>query len=188
MIIEADYEVNFYINKFTQKSSDNDTSLATLRNRRYKYMLENQESEYFGEEAMKHRDPLLHYNLIGKYEKPGTKRDYLRNRSIPLYEKLIEAEIDRDNKIKRREQIQTNHDEESDSDREADALDDELYASKDTEEIMNQNRKDFFMIMKQRFVDGEDQKHFNYNDIDSDENYQLSEEEQDREDRFFDEI
>lgn len=148
-------------------------------------MLDHIDDSYFSEDAMKQRDPLLHYNLIGKYEKPGVRKAYLQNREIPLYEKLIKAEIDHEDELKRKEQSRIDFEllENEDS------LEDSLNASKDTPEMIEENNKEFFKIMKARFINGEDAEFFNYDDIETNIQYDLSKEmEQDEEDIFFEEL
>ena len=62
------YEVKYYID-LIKKEKSNGYSATRVKNRRYEAMKEMlKEGEYFSDDMMKHRDPYLHYQMVGQYQ------------------------------------------------------------------------------------------------------------------------
>lgn len=157
----------------------------TKRNRRYKYLKENKDTnDYFDISMMKNRDPQLYYDLIGKYETLQEKKDFLMNRDIPLSEKLVQAEFDRENRDKMKQDKKLKEDDESN----IDIIIENDKSKKELEEQKKKDFEEFISIMNQRFVDGEDDEYFDYSIIDSNKSLDIDEElERDLEERYFEE-
>ena len=65
--LKGDYTIDFYIKEIRQQL-DNKKNQTKIRNRRYEAMKQlTDEGEYFGEEEMKQRDPLLYEQMVGQY-------------------------------------------------------------------------------------------------------------------------
>lgn len=72
-VLQDDYEVNWHLK--TLKSSINPSAedqrsrTATIHNRRLAYMNRLvQDGQYFSEDAMRMRSPLLHFEHVGQYQ------------------------------------------------------------------------------------------------------------------------
>lgn len=135
---------------------------------------------------MRNRDPQLYQDLIGKYETLSERREYLKNRDIPLSEKLVQAEFDREH----RDQMKKDKKLKEKDDNEFIVIEDQKIMDK--KEFYKQRKKDyeeFISIMNQRFVDGEDDSFFDYSIVDYNEQLDIGDEEIDRdiEERYFEE-
>jgi len=72
-IYQKDYEVQFYLGKFKNQTNEKQ-KMTTIKNRRYMYLQKLiSEGEYFSEDEMKNRDPILYDYYIGQYLTPEEK-------------------------------------------------------------------------------------------------------------------
>lgn len=181
---KQDYGVSFYIEEIKQRCLD--TKQNVVKNRRYQALQELvEQGEYFSEEEMKWRDPLLFDQMIGQYigesekeekEEAEIDRTDLRFSTILLKHMDLQASKQYYDALKEREEEQL---EESDDDSsEEEELDDSLQQKE--EEVLdfdkameierNQMRGEFIRIMQERFLAGDD-KNFDYSKVDSNTDY-----------------
>ncbi|VVC34132.1 Protein of unknown function DUF2052, coiled-coil [Cinara cedri] len=138
------YEIHFHLHRLSRLLN---SKKVICKNRRYQAMLELLKGDYFTDNEMRNREPLLWEQLVGQYlseeEKFNCENQYITKNS--LTEVLFE-QIDRDNRddLKRKQQI--NETLESDEDEDND-YDDDIY---DT----NNKSKNTFMTMEVNKLSG----------------------------------
>lgn len=188
----GDYEIDFHLKEILRINSLS-YKRNKVKNRRYKALLQMMSigDEYFTEEAMKARDPLLYEEMIGQYL---TKEE----RCLKAEDAMSKDEFVLSNFLmKHIEQIQENNlyynlkdkaeecYEEMDSDTE-----EEIESDDDNSNITKAEKKhfqvEFLQIMQERFLDGKDTD-YDYSSIDNNDNYDdLDEEGKDEEEKYFD--
>lgn len=100
------YEIHFHLHRLSRLIN---SKKVVCKNRRYQAMLELLKGDYFSDNEMRNREPLLWEQLVGQYlseeEKLNYDNQYLAQNS--LTEVLFE-QIDRDNRddLKRKQQIE----------------------------------------------------------------------------------
>ncbi|GFN83848.1 coiled-coil domain-containing protein 97-like [Plakobranchus ocellatus] len=182
-----DYGVAFYLEEIERRCKD--TKHNTVKNRRYQALQELVAGgEYFSEEEMKWRDPLLFDQMVGQYLDESER------------EERAEAEIDRSDlkfstillkhmdtqatkqfydvlKEREEEQLEESESESSDEDEVEDSSSGQFHFQEDqteNEKMMeierNQMRGEFLRIMQERFLAGDD-KNFDYSKVDSNTDY-----------------
>ncbi|KAJ6851135.1 coiled-coil domain-containing protein 97 [Iris pallida] len=63
------YELTFHLSRLEGRGSP---SSATVKNRRRAWIAERErEGEYFSEEAMREREPWMHYDMVGRFQDPA---------------------------------------------------------------------------------------------------------------------
>ncbi|XP_013862402.1 coiled-coil domain-containing protein 97 [Austrofundulus limnaeus] len=179
------------------------TSRTRVRNQRYAALRALQdEGQYFSEEQMRMREPLLYEQYIGQYltdeevlersqeamlggaeEGSGGGTAGLAHLLLNSYqERLIQSRLQRE-----QEREDAAQEEEEDEEEEDDAVRVQQKEWEPTTEEKALLREEFISQMHQRFLDGRD-KDFNYSEVDNNPDYDnLDIVSRDAEDKYFDE-
>lgn len=179
-----------YYCKEIQRRASNTASRTRVRNHRYAALRALQKGgQYFSEEEMRVRDPLLYEQYIGQYlsEEEIFERSEESMRNGPkglsdllinsYQEKLIQNRLEEDQE---REQCGAEESDEEDLDEPRQA---EWEPNADEKAML---REEFLSQMHQRFLDGKDD--FNYSEVDENPDYDnLDIVSRDAEERYFDE-
>ncbi|RUS85273.1 hypothetical protein EGW08_006974 [Elysia chlorotica] len=180
-----DYGVSFYISEIKQRCKD--TKHNVIKNRRYQALQELiEQGEYFSEEEMKWRDPLLFDQMVGQYVDESEKeekdeaeidRSDVRFSTILLKHMDTQASKQFYDVLKEREEEQleesdddTSEEEEIEDNTSEPNQEENLDVEKSMEIERNQMRGEFLRIMQERFLAGDD-KEFDYSKIDSNTDY-----------------
>lgn len=201
----SDYIVNFWTREIRQRLNESGTKLhqTVIKNRRYEAMRQlDALGEYFSDEEMKRRDPLLYDEMIGQHltddeamamvaADKGMKDHLLSNVLLQHVQVMQNNELYERQKDAEESQMEE-EDEESDDDEDSD--DDERMNGDENGDIVAKTvsdhdkavlRNEFIEIMKQRFLDGNDSE-FNYSDVDNNADYDgLEQLSRDAEDKYF---
>ena len=185
----GDYELQFYL-KQARQGQCRFISQKRIKNRRYsalRNMLEASD-EYFSNEAMKARNPLLHEQMVGRFlteeEREEEARPDMTNCSLS---KIILDHMDlnkeRDDKKRMKEaEDEEEFDTDDDDESEEDDGDEALGRQDGGREFLKQQ---FVKTVYQSFLQGKDDG-FDYRKIDNDESLDdLDAEQRDAEERYF---
>ncbi|KAI7803418.1 coiled-coil domain-containing protein 97 [Triplophysa rosa] len=186
--LSGDCRVQYYC-KEIQKRTSSTTVRTRIRNHRYAALRALQkEGQYFSEEQMRVRDPLLYEQYIGQYlsEEEIFERSEESMRNGPkgladllinsYQEKLIQNRLEEEQE---REQCAEEESDEEDCDEPRQA---EWEPNEDEKAML---REEFLSQMHQRFLDGKDD--FNYSEVDENPDYDnLDILNRDAEERYFD--
>lgn len=198
-IDKDNYEVQFHLRNIQHRCSH----LAVIvKNRRFAAMQElDTGGEYFSEDEMKRREPLLYEQMVGQYlteEEQKQKMEEGVDRSdLKLSTILMKHMDDMQEKTlykhqKDREECQEEESEESSSEEEDAEIDEteneetpEIASGRATDIWRQQLRLEFKTIMQEKFLSGNDTE-FDYSKVDSNPDYDsMVAEGQDDEDRYF---
>ncbi|KAI1884601.1 hypothetical protein AGOR_G00228070 [Albula goreensis] len=177
--------------KEVQRRATNQTNRTRVRNHRYAALRAlQQEGQYFSEEQMRVRDPLLYEQYIGQYLSeeelvkrseeamaagPGGLADLLMN---SYQEKLIQQQLQ-----KQQDREDGAKEESEEEDEGGEEEEDRWEPSAEEKALL---REEFVSQMHQRFLDGKD-KDFNYSEVDENPDYDnLDIVSRDAEERYFD--
>ena len=183
------YEVAFQLKELGQASCQF-VHRKRVRNRRYaalRNMIQAQD-EYFSEEAMKARNPLLYQDLIGRHltDQEKAVQDKI-NRSNCALSTIILDHMDLNAERERKKEQEAQQQEEFDSDEEEEEEEEEESGPVENEEEKRRLKDEFVRAMHQSFLDGKD-RDFDYAKVDSDRSLDdLETLERDEEERYFDE-
>ncbi|XP_056609293.1 coiled-coil domain-containing protein 97 [Triplophysa dalaica] len=186
--LSGDCRVQYYCREI-QKRTSSTTVRTRIRNHRYAALRALQkEGQYFSEEQMRVRDPLLYEQYIGQYlsEEEIFERSEESMRNGPkgladllinsYQEKLIQNRLEEEQE---REQCAEEESDEEDCDQPRQA---EWEPNEDEKAML---REEFLSQMHQRFLDGKDD--FNYSEVDENPDYDnLDILSRDAEERYFD--
>ncbi|XP_075927666.1 coiled-coil domain-containing protein 97 isoform X2 [Petromyzon marinus] len=207
---EDAYLVNFYLEAVRKRTEQR--AGTAIRNKRFAALRELVNAgEYFSEECMRARDPLLYEQCIGRFL---SEEEVLARRSIATGtpESLADVLIDVHQEVELRRRLQQQQDAEDDMEEEEEDSDDEndmdqrearpnqglphwgscgRSPSREEGAVSLEERallkEEFVSRMYRRFLDGHDQD-FDYSSVDDNADYDnLDIVEQDEEDRYFDE-
>ncbi|KAK7504286.1 hypothetical protein BaRGS_00004590 [Batillaria attramentaria] len=201
-IDKNNYEVQFHLRDIEHRCSH---SAVIVKNRRFAAMQELEAGgEYFSEDEMKHREPLLYEQMVGQYlteEEQQQKADDALDPSdcrlstilLKHMENVQEKSLYKQQKDK--EECQEEESEESsEEDEDKEDADSEMEEDEEIPEISNERatdiwrqqlRSEFKSLMQEKFMSGKDAD-FDYSKIDSNPEYDsLTAEGQDDEDRYF---
>lgn len=199
---KGDFEVNFRINELRRNlKRSNKARMKTVKNRRYKCLKGLMaESDYFSEEEMRQRNPLLFEYYIGQFMSEDEKFKVEGNLSDMKLSSMIlkNMEVDRRMKLlKEQQRREADQMEESDSSADEDETSNEdkdlhlppMSLSSDPDTAGKEKlllSREFLVAMQASFLDGRD-KDFDYSKIDNDERYDSLEiVGKDAEDDYFD--
>ena len=185
----TDYEVTFRV-KELQKQLIPANRLKKVQNRRYKCMKELAETtDYFSEEEMRQRNPLLFNYYIGQYLSEEELADLDTTTSDMALSAHIMRRMRQDERRERLErQTEREREQEEEEDEETSSSEDETMQGEATitEDEKKYLRHEFLQAMQHSFLTGED-KEFDYSKVDEDEQYDSIEtQQQDKEDAYFD--
>ncbi|KAI7906300.1 coiled-coil domain-containing protein-domain-containing protein [Cokeromyces recurvatus] len=213
--LRHDYEVRFYLDTLLYQSAapvtinvgKRSALQQVIQNRRYEFLKRTlRHSDYFSDEAIQLREPILYNHYVGKYIPSREKRKPFAN-DVTLVDRIL-SNMDRNyvdeqvrqQKIKDEEQFQ--EEEESDDDEEEESMKDEKGKEKDINmineeeesdeeekdnEFRERKRQELIRLLEEQFLAGKDND-FNYSEVDYNEDYDnLQQQEQDIHDKYFDE-
>lgn len=194
-----DDDVAYHVRNLEERLDAERLRLLT-KNRRYAALSRLETSGYFDEVEMQKRDPLLYEELVEKYltdsekaelEKAQRLRDLAEKGTDtpihPFADLLMESLI-----VKPEVTALKNKQKERDNDQEEEADSEEECEEEPKGEPIDDGeksllRQEFRDIMTERFLDGKDAQHVDYNEIDCDSNLDAAvESSRDEEERYFD--
>jgi hypothetical protein len=180
---------NYYLNKINEPLNK---KKSKIKNRRYEALQRLiKQGDYFSDESMKSREPLLYSNMIEKFntqivdlEPTASQVGVLSSFLMRTLENMNHTErVNRlkENEIDEREEEEISDEEKDESEYETD--EDENQISHDEKQ---KYRQDFIQIMYNKFLNGED-VNFDYETVDFNEEYDdLNVLNQDQQDKYFD--
>mmetsp|Transcript_1183 Transcript_1183/g.3666 ORF Transcript_1183/g.3666 Transcript_1183/m.3666 type:complete len:272 (+) Transcript_1183:274-1089(+) len=164
---------------------------SRVKNRRYialQRMLHS--SDYFSDENLEDRDPLLFHRHIGRYLPQRPQRG-----ATGIVEVVVDS-FDATSLLRRRLQqrgmeiglgMQNESDFEAMMSKEKESDSEALQDGPPLQDQLDDNRDELITIMSQRFLDGLDESYFDYRDVDESEKYDDTvQEERDAEELYFD--
>ncbi|KAH9519593.1 Coiled-coil domain-containing protein 97 [Bulinus truncatus] len=196
----GDYQVDFYIHEISKRCAD--TNKNIIKNRRYQALQILMEGgEYFSEDEMKWRDPLLFEQMIGQYEDDSVKEEKIEqevDKSDLRFSTILLKHMDNQTNKQYFELLKEKEEEqEEESDEDSDENSSYSYTEKtkqlgdEKESETTENEKaylktEFLRIMQERFLSGEDSD-FDYSKVDSNTDYDaLDIVNNDAEEKYFD--
>ncbi|CAI9535821.1 unnamed protein product [Staurois parvus] len=190
--LSGDYSADFYF-KEIRKASLKKVHHTRVRNKRYAALqLLISAGEYFSDEEMRQRDPLMYEHYVGQYQSEEeimsqNSRDLSQANSLSdvflnsCQEQIIQRKLE-----VQREMEENCEEEEEDSTEEEDSelqTDEERIVDSEEKALMHE---EFLSRMYQSFLDGKD-KHFDYSEVDDNPEFDnLDIVTRDEEERYFD--
>ncbi|XP_050404643.1 coiled-coil domain-containing protein 97 isoform X2 [Patella vulgata] len=196
----GNYEIDFYVTHIKQ-NLNKITSAKIVKNRRYSAMQKLvSEGDYFSEDEMKYRDPLLYEEMVGQYLTSDEIQSRVDKTDLK-FSTILLKHIDQleENKLyhqqKESQEIdQEEYDDKIDEDKpdedddESELESDEDEKPKIPEQEKQQLKTEFLEIMQEKFLSGEDTNFFDYSEVDKNNEYDsLATIEQDEQEKYFDE-
>lgn len=186
--LSGDCRAQYYC-KEIQKRASGTTNQTRIRNHRYAALRALQkEGQYFSEEQMRVRDPLLYEQYIGQYlseeEILERSEENMRNGPKGLADLLINSYQEKliQNRLEEEQEMEQCAVEESDEEDCDEPRQVEWEPNEDEKAML---REEFLSQMHQRFLDGKDD--FNYSEVDENPDYDnLDIVSHDAEERYFD--
>ncbi|XP_005095908.1 coiled-coil domain-containing protein 97 [Aplysia californica] len=191
--MKGDYMIDFYLKEISKRCAD--TNHNMVKNRRYQALQKLvDEGEYFSQNEMKWRDPLLFEQMVGQYETEAEQdareidRSDLKFSSIllkhmdantnkQLYDKMKEMEDGQDEEEEEssdEDDMEKNDTEGEMDEEEVEDLEKDRELEDDESEISEADRShlktEFLRIMQERFLSGQD-ANFDYGAVDSNTDY-----------------
>ncbi|CAG8551769.1 12559_t:CDS:2 [Dentiscutata heterogama] len=215
--LRDDYEVNWHLNNLQSKTSSSSTLAASrninptarhnkqILNRRYKYLITKlDDTSYFSDEAMEHREPLLYEDYVGQYTTQEERYPPFAD-NVDLVDRIFDLGITKDTdklSVQKENYMNTESDQSSTAMMvDSSPRDGSVNAANDIEggqqnstdksiqisdEEKKQLRADLVEIMREKFFSGNDPD-FDYDAVDFNEEYDdLDIEEQEIHDKYFD--
>ncbi|XP_072286746.1 coiled-coil domain-containing protein 97 [Pyxicephalus adspersus] len=197
--LSGDYTADFYF-KEIRKASLKKVNHTRVRNKRYAALQQLiSAGEYFSDEEMRQRDPLMYEHYVGQYQSEEeimsqNRRDLCQASSLSdvLLNSCQEQIIQRKLEVQR--ELEENcEEEEEDSEEEEEEEEKEKEEGSDlqADEVVDSEeralmREEFLSRMYQSFLDGKD-KNFDYSEVDDNPDFDnLDIVTQDEEERYFD--
>ncbi|XP_067831045.1 coiled-coil domain-containing protein 97 [Heptranchias perlo] len=191
--LAGNYEVTFYCNEI-RKSSMKKTARTNVRNKRYAALQQLiKDGEYFSDEQMRTRDPLLYEQYIRQYM---TEEELLAQNSKNLGDAMCLSDLlmstYQEKIVQERLQWQQEREDACVEEEEEDEEEDDNPDSKAADWVPSDDektllREEFVSRMHQRFLDGEDGD-FDYSAVDDNPDFDnLDIVSRDEEERYFDE-
>lgn len=190
--LSGDYTADFYF-KEIRKASLKKVHHTRVRNKRYAALQQLiSASEYFSDEQMRARDPLMYEHYVGQYQSEEeimsqNSRDMAQASSLSdvLLNSCQEESLQRRLEAQREMEQNCEEEEEEDSEEEESELqsDEEQEVNAEERALM---REEFISRMHQRFLDGKD-RDFDYSEVDDNPEFDnLDIVNRDEEERYFD--
>lgn len=190
--LSGDYTADFYF-KEIRKASLKKVNRTRIRNKRYAALQQLiSASEYFSDEQMQARDPLMYEHYVGQYQSEEeimsqNSRDLAQATSLSdvLLNSCQEETLQRRLEAQREMEQNCEEEEEDDSEEEESELQSEVEQEVNAEERALM-RQEFITRMHQRFLDGKD-RDFDYSEVDDNPDFDnLDIVNRDEEERYFD--
>ena len=167
-----------------------------VRNRRFECIKELTETtNYFSDEEMRNRNPLLFEHYIGQYLTEDERAALDTNRTEMSLSALMMKTMDMDQRaglLKRQKEREAEQIEENDSssEEEEDGKETGLKLSRDLEVAAEEKRmlrQEYLRVMHLSFLSGGDEEVFDYSKVDTNDKYDsMDQRQQDEEDVYFD--
>nr|XP_028598022.1 coiled-coil domain-containing protein 97 [Podarcis muralis] len=191
--LSGSYEADFYCAE-VRRAGLGKTRHTRVRNKRYAALQQLiQGGEYFSDEQMRSREPLLYEQYIGQYlsdEEMQALGSSKLEASCSLSGVLLDSY--QEQVIQRRLQVQQEQEEACEEEEEEDSDDEDKASDLDMDEWVPEQeekaylREEFTSRMYQRFLDGKD-RDFNYSEVDENPDFDnLDIVSRDEEERYFD--
>ncbi|XP_073405249.1 coiled-coil domain-containing protein 97 [Dendrobates tinctorius] len=190
--LTGDYTADFYF-KEIRKASLKKVHHTRVRNKRYAALQQLiSAGDYFSDEQMRARDPLMYEHYVGQYQSEEeimsqNSRDMAQATSLSdvLLNSCEEQSLQR--RLEAQREMEQNCEEEEEEDSEEEESEQQ---SDEEQEVDNEEkalmREEFVSRMHQRFLDGKDWD-FNYSEVDDNPDFDnLDIVNQDEEERYFD--
>lgn len=183
----SDYEVQFRVREL-QKHLVPANQKTRIRNRRYECLKELMDTDYFSEEEMRQRNPLLFNYYVGQY----MSEEELASLDSATCDMALSSHIMRRmRQDERRERERRQREKEKEQEEEEDTSSGEEKMEEEGAQVSEVERRrlkqEFLRVMQLSFLRGED-KEFDYGTVDGNERYDsIGMEQQDSEDAYFDE-
>ena len=185
------YEVQFRLKELSQDGC-RFVRTKQARNRRYaalRNMIQAQD-DYFSEESMKARNPLLYQELIGQHmsEQEKAVQEKINRSNCALSTIILDhMDLNRERDLVKQQKRQETEEEFDDDSEDEDEAEEEKKEPIEDEDEKRRLKDEFVQAMHQSFLDGRDTD-FDYSRIDTDQGLDdLDMLERDEEDRYFDE-
>ena len=184
----SEYEVKFRVKELRKQLVPANRQTRT-RNRRYKCMEELLSTDYFSEEEMRQRNPLLFRHYVGQYmseeevaELDGTRTDM--SLSSHIMRKMRQDVCRERERVQVEREREQEEEEDTSSEEEDEGMEGGRVEVTEAEKLLL--RREFLRVMQLRFLRGED-RDFDYSSVDTNERYDSVEmQQQDGEDAYFD--
>ncbi|XP_069842838.1 coiled-coil domain-containing protein 97 [Dendropsophus ebraccatus] len=191
--LSGDYTADFYFKEIRKASLKKDHH-TRVRNKRYAALQQLiSDGEYFSDEQMRARDPLMYEHYVGQYQSEEeimsqNSRDMAQATSLSdvLLNSCEEQSLQR--RLEAQRELEQNCEEEEEED---DTDEEETELKSDDEPEVNSKeralmREEFISRMHQRFLDGKD-RDFDYSEVDDNPDFDnLDIVNRDEEERYFD--
>ncbi|XP_040179191.1 coiled-coil domain-containing protein 97 [Rana temporaria] len=190
--LTGDYTADFYFREI-RKASQKKVNHTRVRNKRYAALQQLiSAGEYFSNEEMRQRDPLMYEHYVGQYQSEEeimsqNSRDLAQANSLSdvLLDSCQEQIIQRKLEVQRELEENCEEEEEDGTEEEDSELQSDEERTVDSEE-KDLMREEFLTRMYQSFLDGKD-KNFNYSEVDDNPDFDnLDIVTRDEEERYFD--
>ena len=183
----SEYEVQFRVRELRKHLIPKHRKTRT-RNRRYECMKELMDTDYFSENEMRQRNPLLFEHYIGQYmneEEQAAMDSTSTDMALSSHIMRKMRQDERRERERRQREKEEEQEEEEDTSSEEEMEGGERAEVTETEK--RRQRQEFLRAMQLSFLRGEDEG-FDYSSVDADERYDsIDMEQQDGEDAYFDE-
>ena len=186
----SEYEVQFRVREL-QKLLVPEHRQTKTRNRRYECMKELMDTDYFSENEMRQRNPLLFEHYIGQYMSEEERAALDSTSSDMALSSHIMRKMQHDERREReRRQREKEEEQEEEEDTSSEEEGEEMEGEERveaTETDKRRQRQEFLRAMQLSFLRGEDEG-FDYSSVDTDEQFDnIDTLQQDGEDVYFDE-
>ncbi|ESO87685.1 hypothetical protein LOTGIDRAFT_179232 [Lottia gigantea] len=182
---EGQYEIDFHVREI-HKQFNKSICAKTVNNRRYSAMQKLMEDgEYFSEEEMKYRDPLLYEEMIGQYLTDDEIQSRVDKTDLK-FSSILLKHIDQieENKLYYYQKNQQDEEEESELESEEET---ENKKPKISSEEQQELKTEYIQMMQEKFLTGQDHHFFDYSTVDKNSEYDsLPTIDQDEQDKYFD--
>ncbi|KAG8540181.1 hypothetical protein GDO81_019748 [Engystomops pustulosus] len=195
--LSGDYTADFYF-KEIRKDSLKKVHHTKVRNKRYAALQQLiSGGEYFSDEQMRARDPLMYEHYVGQYQSEEeimsqNSRDMAQATSLSdvLLNSCEEQALQRRLEAQREMEHNCEEEEEESDDDDGDEEEESELQSEEEREVDNEEkalmREEFISRMHQRFLDGKD-RDFDYSEVDDNPDFDnLDIVNRDEEERYFD--
>ncbi|ELT95464.1 hypothetical protein CAPTEDRAFT_157459 [Capitella teleta] len=189
----GDYTIDFHMSQIRRQRL---SSKSEVKNRRYEAMKQmTAQGEYFSDEEMKRREPLLYEQMVGQYLSEDEIQSKVDKTDLRFSSILMShLEITQDNELYKTQKATEDDDleqmkpEDSESEEESELeSEEEDGRPKISDKERARLKGEFLLLMQQRFMAGDDE-HFDYSHVDSNEAYDCMDlVNQDAEEKYFDE-
>lgn len=186
----GDYATDFHLEQVEKRLAKANAESTRVKNRRYEAMRRLvARGEYFSDDEMKKRDPMLYGEMVGRYLDEDEIAKEVNGTDMSLSNVLLKhlQAVQNNELFAKQQEVQECSMQEVEYESETEE-DDDVCSKEDDGPTENEKimlRNEFIETMEQRFMDGQDVD-FDYCDVDNNEEYDsLDIVNRDEEDRYF---